>query len=307
MSFSRGRCRASGIDRRQRGRLPRAGAAEAAGTFGRSDEVMLPALFFSAILLGVVEGLTEFLPISSTGHLILADRLLGLEGPESKLFDIVIQFGAILAVCWVYRERLLHAAAGVLREATAQRFVANIAVAFLPAAVAGVLLHRIIKDVLFSPWVVAISFIVGGVLILLIERIRPRARIHEVEAMSPATALAVGCCQVLAMIPGISRAGATIMGALMLRVDRPAATEFSFFLAIPTMLGATVFDLYKNRAILSFDGALLIAVGFVVAFIAAMFVVRRLVEFVSRHGFGVFAWYRIIVGALALAALWYAA
>jgi len=264
---------------------------------------MLSNLYVAAILLGIVEGLTEFLPISSTGHLILADRLLGLEGPESKLFDIVIQLGAILAVCWVYRQRLFAAAAGILSEASAQRFVANIVIAFLPAAVAGVFLYRIIKDLLFSPWVVAVSLIVGGVAILVIERVRPRPRIHDIEAMSLGTAIAVGCCQVLAMIPGVSRAGATIMGALMLRVDRPAATEFSFFLAIPTMFGASVYDLYKNRAILSFDGAVLIAIGFVVAFIAAMFVVRRLVDFVSRHGFGVFAWYRIVVGAVALLAL----
>jgi undecaprenyl-diphosphatase len=260
--------------------------------------------YASAILLGIVEGLTEFLPISSTGHLILADRLLGIEGPESKLFDIVIQLGAILAVCWVYRERLIHAAAGLATDAPAQRFVGNIVIAFVPAAIAGVFLYRIIKDLLFSPWVVAVSLIVGGFVILLVERVRPRPRVHDIEAMSLRTALAIGCCQVLAMIPGVSRAGATIMGALMMRVDRPAATEFSFFLAIPTMLGATVYDLYKNRAILSFDGAVLIVIGFVVAFIAALFVVRRLVEFVSRNGFGVFAWYRIVVGAVALLALW---
>jgi undecaprenyl-diphosphatase len=267
---------------------------------------MLPALFASAILLGIVEGLTEFLPISSTGHLILAGRLLGLEGPESKLFDIVIQLGAILAVCWVYRERLFHAVLGLASEPPAQRFVANIVIAFLPAAIAGVILYRIIKEVLFSPWVVAISFIVGGFLILLIERVRPRPWIHDVDSMSPATALGIGCCQILAMIPGVSRAGATIMGAMMLRVDRPAATEFSFFLAIPTMFGAAVYDLYKNRAILSLDNGLVIAVGFVVAFLAALFVVRRLVDFVSRHGFGVFAWYRIIVGTIALIALYMA-
>src|SRR5947208_1783992 len=264
---------------------------------------MLPALFASAILLGIVEGLTEFLPISSTGHLILADRLLGLEGPESKLFDIVIQLGAILAVCWVYRERLFGAVTGLASEPPAQRFVANIVIAFLPAAIAGVFLYRIIKEVLFSPWVVAVSLIVGGFLILLIERMRPRPSVDNVDQLSWQTALGIGCCQILAMIPGVSRAGSTIMGALMLRVDRPAATQFSFFLAIPTMFGATVYDLYKNRAILSTDGALLIAVGFVVAFIAAMFVVRRLVDFVSRHGFGVFAWYRIVVGAIALIAL----
>jgi undecaprenyl-diphosphatase len=228
---------------------------------------------------------------------------LGLEGPESKLFDIVIQLGAILAVCWVYRERLFGAVTGLASEPPAQRFVANIVIAFLPAAVAGVFLYRIIKEVLFSPWVVAVSLIVGGFLILLIERVRPRPRVHDVESMSLATALGIGCCQILAMIPGVSRAGATIMGALMLRVDRPAATEFSFFLAIPTMLGAAVYDLYKNRAILSVDNGLLIAVGFVVAFLSALFVVRRLVDFVSRHGFGVFAWYRIVVGAIALVAL----
>jgi len=264
---------------------------------------MLPTLFASAILLGIIEGLTEFLPISSTGHLILADRLLGLEGPESKLFDIVIQLGAILAVCWVYRDRLFRAIEGLVTQRTQQRFVANIIIAFLPAAIAGVFLYRIIKDVLFSPWVVAVSFIVGGFLILLIERVRPRPTVTDVDQLSWGAALGIGCCQILAMIPGVSRAGATIMGALMLRVDRPAATQFSFFLAIPTMFGATVYDLYKNRAILSTDGAVLIAVGFIVAFIAAMFVVRRLVDFVSRHGFGVFAWYRIIVGAIALIAL----
>src|SRR5436305_9523038 len=208
---------------------------------------MLPALFASAILLGIVEGLTEFLPISSTGHLILADRLLGLEGPESKLFDIVIQLGAILAVCWVYRERLFRAVVGLASEAPAQRFVANIVIAVLPAAIAGVLLYRIIKEVLFSPWVVAISLIVGGLLILLIERVRPRPRVHQIENMSLATALGIGCCQILAMIPGVSRAGATIVGALMLRVDRPAATGFSFFLAIPSLLGAAVSDLYMIR------------------------------------------------------------
>ncbi len=264
---------------------------------------MLSALLASAILLGIIEGLTEFLPISSTGHLILADRLLGLEGPESKLFDIVIQLGAILAVCWVYRERLLHAAAGLATERTQQRFVANIVIAFLPAAIAGVILYRFIKDVLFSPWVVAASFIVGGFLILLIERVRPRPMVNDVDRISWGTALGIGCCQILAMIPGVSRAGATIMGGLMLGVDRAPATQFSFFLAIPTMLGAAVYDLYKNRAILSLEGAGLIAIGFVVAFIAAMFVVRRLVDFVSRHGFGVFAWYRIVVGAIALVAL----
>jgi undecaprenyl-diphosphatase len=267
---------------------------------------MHPADYLNAGLLGIVEGLTEFLPVSSTGHLILADKLLGIEGPESKLFDIVIQLGAILAVCWVYRERFVHAALGLGSDPVAQRFVANIVIAFLPAAVAGVFAYRLIKDVLFSPWVVAVSLVVGGILILVIEKVRPRPRVLDVDQMRIRTALGIGCCQILAMIPGVSRAGATIMGAMMLRVDRPAATQFSFFLAVPTMLGATVYDLYKNRAILSFENGLIIAIGFVVAFLCALFVVRTLVGFVSRHGFGVFAWYRIAIGAVALALLFMA-
>ena len=261
---------------------------------------MPSADYFTAGLLGVVEGLTEFLPVSSTGHLILADTLLGIEGPASKLFDIVIQFGAILAVCWVYRERFAEAALGLISDATSQRFVANILIAFLPAVVAGVFLYRLIKEVLFSPWVVAVSLIIGGILILVIERVRPQPQILDVDQMRMRTALGIGCCQILAMIPGVSRAGATIMGAMMLRVDRAAATQFSFFLAVPTMLGAAVYDLYKNRAILSVENATIIAIGFVVAFFCALFVVRTLVGFVSRHGFGVFAWYRIAIGTVAL-------
>src|SRR5215210_8808094 len=194
---------------------------------------MLDSLFASAIILGIVEGLTEFLPVSSTGHLILAAELIGFTGPGSKVFEVVIQLGAILAVCWAYRDRLFGAVVGLRGDRSAQRFVANIVVAFLPAAVAGVFLHRFIKEVLFSPWVVAVSLVVGGFLILLIERIRPLPRIRVVEAMPLRTALGVGFCQILAMVPGVSRAGATIMGALMLGVSRPAATEFSFFLAIP--------------------------------------------------------------------------
>jgi undecaprenyl-diphosphatase len=261
---------------------------------------MPSADYLTVGLLGVVEGLTEFLPVSSTGHLILADTLLGIEGPESKLFDIVIQFGAILAVCWVYRERFTEAALGLISDATSQRFVANILIAFLPAVVAGVFLYRLIKEVLFSPWVVAVSLIIGGILILVIERVRPQPQILDVDQMRMRTALGIGCCQILAMIPGVSRAGATIMGAMMLRVDRAAATQFSFFLAVPTMLGAAVYDLYKNRAILSVENATIIAIGFVVAFFCALFVVRTLVGFVSRHGFGVFAWYRIAIGTVAL-------
>jgi undecaprenyl-diphosphatase len=265
---------------------------------------MLDALFASAILLGIIEGLTEFLPVSSTGHLILAAELIGFTGPGSTVFEIVIQLGAILAVCWVYRDRLFHAVAGMLTDASSRRFVANIVVAFLPAAVAGVFLHHFIKSVLFSPWVVAVSLVVGGFLILLIERIRPLPQVRTVEAMPLRTALGIGFCQILAMIPGVSRAGATIMGALMFGVSRPAATEFSFFLAIPTMFGAAVYDLYKSRSELSFDNGEIIIVGFIVAFFAALLVVRWLVDFVAKHGFGVFALYRIVLGTVALIALW---
>ena len=267
---------------------------------------MLDPLFASAVILGIVEGVTEFLPVSSTGHLILAAKLIGFTGPESKVFEVVIQLGAILAVCWVYRERLFAAVIGLPSDPAARRFVANIVIAFLPAAVAGALLHRFIKEVLFSPWVVAVSLVVGGFLILLIERIRPLPRVRVVEAMPLRTALGIGLCQIVAMIPGVSRAGATIMGGLMLGVSRPTATEFSFFLAIPTMFGAAAYDLYKSRAELSFDNGAVIAVGFVVAFFAALLVVRWLVDFVSRHGFGVFAWYRIVLGTIALIGLWYA-
>jgi undecaprenyl-diphosphatase len=257
----------------------------------------------TAALLGLIEGLTEFIPVSSTGHLILADTLLGVEGPASKLFDIVIQLGAILAVCWVYRQRFFDAAIGLGSDPLAQRFVANIIVAFLPAAVVGVFAFRLIKDVLFSPWVVAISLIAGGFVILLIERWRPVPRVETVDEIRLRRALGIGCCQILSMIPGVSRAGATIMGAMVLGVDRAAATQFSFFLAVPTMLGAAVYDLYKNRAILTADNLTLIAIGFAVAFISALFVVRTLVGFVSRHGFNAFAWYRIALGATALALL----
>ena len=207
---------------------------------------MHSADYFSAGLLGIVEGLTEFLPVSSTGHLILADSLLGIEGPESKLFDIVIQLGAILAVCWVYRERFTHAALGLTSDPISQRFCCECRDRFFAGGGGRRVRLSLIKEVLFSPWVVAVALIVGGILILIIERVRPRPQILDVDQMKLRTALGIGCCQILAMIPGVSRAGATIMGAMMLRVDRAAATQFSFFLAVPTMLGATVYDLYKT-------------------------------------------------------------
>jgi undecaprenyl-diphosphatase len=259
--------------------------------------------FFDAVLLGLVEGLTEFLPVSSTGHLILMDDLLGFSGPAGQVFEIVIQLGAILAICVLYFRKLLAVLLGLPVDPAARRFVLNLLWAFLPAAVVGVLAHGFIKAVLFSPWVVSVSLILGGIAILVIERLRPPPTYHKADDLPPGTAFKIGCAQVISMIPGVSRAGATIMGAMLLKVDRKAATEFSFFLAIPTMFGATVYDLYKNRGTLNIDDAQIIAVGFVTAFLAALLVVRSLIGFVSRHGFAPFAWYRILVGALMLGLL----
>lgn len=255
---------------------------------------------FHAVLLGIVEGLTEFIPVSSTGHLILLTDILQFAGPPGKVFEIVIQLGAILAICWVYRQRLWHAGVHVFDEPEARHFVLLILLAFLPAAVVGVLAHGFIKSVLFSPLVVSIMLVVGGILILLVERYKPEPVFHTVEELTFRKAIAIGCCQVLAMIPGTSRSGATIMGALLLRLDRKLATEFSFFLAIPTMLGAVVYDVYKNAALLSFDDIGLLALGFLTAFIAALFVVRTVIAFISQHGFVPFAYYRIAMGSLML-------
>ncbi|MBF0373426.1 MAG: undecaprenyl-diphosphate phosphatase [Alphaproteobacteria bacterium] len=259
--------------------------------------------YLQAALLGVVEGLTEFLPVSSTGHLILLIDLLGFRGPPGKVFEIVIQLGAILAVCVVYWRRLWGAATGLASDPAARRFVLNLLIAFLPTMVIGFFAHGFIKSVLFSPWVVSVSLILGGFAIIGIERMVKRPRHHEVEAVPPLTALKVGLFQTIAMIPGVSRSGATIMGALLVGIDRRAAAEFSFFLAIPTMAAATAYDLYKNWAQLSFDNGAVIAVGFLTAFAAAVIVVRAAIAFISRHGFLPFAVYRILVGCVMLAVL----
>src|SRR5215468_3716582 len=208
----------------------------------------------SALILGAVEGLTEFLPVSSTGHLILVGDLLGFQNDLGKLFEIVIQLGAILAVVAFSLPRLWRVIAGLGSDYAARRFAWAVIIAFLPAAVLGALLHNFIKTVLFSPWVVVTTLVLGGIAILAIERLAPKPRHREIETMPMTTALGVGFCQALALIPGVSRAGATILGAEMLGVDRRVATEFSFYLAIPTMLGATVFDLWKNRAGLTMSG-----------------------------------------------------
>jgi len=250
----------------------------------------------TALILGAIEGFTEFLPISSTGHLILAGDLLGFQSDLGKLFEIVIQLGAILAVVVLFFRRLWRVLVGLPSDPAARRFAYAVVLAFLPAAVLGVLFHGFIKNVLFSPWVVVTTLFLGGIAILAIERLAPRPRHREIETMPMATALGIGFCQALALIPGVSRAGATILGAEMLGVDRRIATEFSFYLAIPTMLGATVYDLWKSRDALSANGIDLIVIGFVTAFVVALPVVRGLIGFVGRHGLAPFAWYRIALG-----------
>jgi undecaprenyl-diphosphatase len=256
-----------------------------------------------AFFLGLLEGVTEFLPVSSTGHLILLIDLLKFNAPPGKLFEIVIQLGAILAICWVYREKLLTTVRTLPQSREAQHFALTVLLAFLPAMVIGVLAHSFIKEVLFNPWVVSFSLITGGIVILLIEKQHIAPRYHTVDAIPLRTALAVGLFQCIAMIPGVSRSGATIMGSLLMKLDRKAATEFSFFLAIPTMAAATAYDLYKNFHSLTFDNITLIAIGFISAFLSALLVVRTLVRFISTHGFTPFALYRIIIGLVMLGIL----
>ncbi len=255
-------------------------------------------LLLTALILGIVEGLTEFLPVSSTGHLIVVGSLLGYTDEQSKVFKIVIQLAAILAVCWDYRSRIGLVIEGLAaRDPAQRRFVGLVLVAFLPAMVLGVMFHGAIKTYLFNPLTVAGALIVGGLAILYIEKRAYRPRIHSVDEITWPTALKVGFAQALAMFPGVSRAGATIMGGLVFGLSRKAATEFSFFLAIPTMLAATVYDLYKNWALLSVAHDLpVFAVGFAASFVTAMLTVKALLRFVSNHTFVPFAWYRIAFG-----------
>jgi undecaprenyl-diphosphatase len=258
-------------------------------------------LLLKAAVMGLVEGLTEFLPISSTGHLILAGSLLGLDGEKDKVFDIAIQTGAILAVIIVYWQKIRSTIQALPHSAAAQRFAFNVFIGFVPAVILGLLLGKAIKAHLFTPGVVASTFIIGGLIILWAER-RPAStvRIHEVEDMRGRDALKVGLVQCLAMIPGTSRSGATIIGGMLLGLSRKAATDFSFYLAIPTLIGAGAYSLYKERALLSMADAPMFAVGLVVSFISAWVCVRWLLRFISSHSFEVFAWYRIVFGLVVL-------
>jgi undecaprenyl-diphosphatase len=266
-----------------------------------------PSLFV-ALLLGIVEGLTEFLPISSTGHLIVAGSLLGYTGEQAKVFEIVIQAGAILAVCWEFRVRLLAVARGFGREPRANRFVMNLVVAFIPAAVLGLAFNNAIKAALFAPVPVACAFVLGAFVILWAER-RQRAhpdtvRIDDIDAMRWTDALKVGFAQALALVPGTSRSGATIIGGMLFGMSRKAATEFSFFLAIPTLFAACAYEAVKNRDLLATTDLPAFGVGFAAAFVSAFLCVRWLLRYVSHHDFTPFAWYRIAFGAAILASAW---
>ncbi len=258
----------------------------------------------NAILLGIVEGLTEFLPVSSTAHLLIFQDLLGFH-PKGEVFPIVIQFGAILSVVAVYWRKFWNVTVTLPTSAQSRHFALAVIVAFLPAAVIGAAAHGFIKSVLFrpdiAPLVIATTLILGGIIILIFERIAPPPRFLDADRLPLSKALQIGFCQVLAIIPGVSRSGATILGGELLGVDRKAAAEFTFYLAVPTMLGAAVYDLYKNRDVLTAGAGIEIAVGFVVSFLVAWVVVKTFIAFVGRYGLKPFGWYRILAGAALLA------
>lgn len=259
-------------------------------------------LLLKSLILGLVEGLTEFLPISSTGHLILAGDLLDFTGDKAKLFTIVIQVGAILAICWEYRRKIGSVVAGLPTERQAQKFTLNLAIAFIPLASLGLLFGKHIKALLFKPIPVALAFIVGALVIVWAEKRQHTVRIQEVDELSPLDALKLGIAQAFALIPGTSRSGSTIIGGLLIGLSRKAATEFSFFLAIPTLIIASLYDLYKHRDLLQADADLaLFAAGSAMAFVSALLAVKGLLRYISRHDFLIFAWYRIAFGLTVLA------
>ena len=257
-------------------------------------------LAFQAIVLGIVEGLTEFLPISSTGHQIIVADLIGFSGEREMAFNIIIQLGAILAVMWEFRPRIISVVAGLHREPQARRFTANLLIAFLPAAVLGVAFADLIHHYLFNPLTVAVALVIGGVIMLWAERREHLIEVHDVDDMRWSHALKVGCAQCLAMIPGTSRSGSTIIGGMLMGLSRQAATDFSFFLAIPTLIGAGVYSLYKERALLSMADIPMFAVGLIFSFISAWLCVRWLLRYISTNSFVPFAWYRIVFGIIVL-------
>jgi undecaprenyl-diphosphatase len=258
------------------------------------------ALLIKALILGVVEGLTEFLPISSTGHLILASDLLGFNDDKGKVFEIVIQTGAMLAIIWEYRVKFRVVIAGLAHDEQSRRFVANLVIAFIPAAVLGLMFGGYIKAALFKPVPVAIAFIVGGLIILWVERREHAVSVQSVDDMRWTDALKVGCAQAFALIPGTSRSGATIIGGMLFGLSRRAATEFSFFLAVPTLIAAGAYDFYKNRALFNAGDVGVFTVGMVASFVSAFLCVRWLLRYIASHDFTIFAWYRIAFGIAVL-------
>ena len=261
-------------------------------------------LLFKAFILGIVEGATEFLPISSTGHLIIVGDLLNFNDGKGNVFEIVIQLGAILAVCFEFRKRLSNTITHLLTEPSAQGFATNLMIAFMPAALLGLAFHDFIKQYLFSPITVAIALIVGGFAILFIEKFTQHSSTHQIETITKTQAFKIGLAQSLALVPGISRAGATILGGMVFGLTRQTATEFSFFLAIPIMFAATGYDLLKSWDRLSMADLPMFAVGFITAFLSALLVIKVLIKYVANHDFTAFAWYRIIFGTIVLAYFW---
>jgi undecaprenyl-diphosphatase len=257
-----------------------------------------------AAFLGIIEGLTEFIPVSSTGHLLLLEHFVGFSDDDfGKSFSVLIQLGAILALLSIYFVRLVVVARGLIDDPMARRFVIGVLIAFLPAAVVGAAFHRVITQVLFNPWIVCVMLVVGGGVLLWVDTLDLKPRHHDAQRFSLPMYLGVGVCQCLAMIPGVSRSGATIVSAMFLGADRRSAAEFSFYLAMPTMAGAFVYDLYKNIGEMTGTNTLIVAVGFVTSFIFGWIVVKTFLDYVSRHGFGLFAWWRLAVGSLGLIAL----
>jgi undecaprenyl-diphosphatase len=260
--------------------------------------------FIKAIILGVVEGLTEFIPVSSTGHLLLMQRFFGFSDDDfGKSFAVLIQFGAILALLSIYAARLWQLFLGLFNDPQSRRFVLGVLIAFLPAAVIGALAYKIIKEVLFNPWIVCFSLIAGGAVLLWVDRLDLKPRYHDATRFTLPMYFIIGLAQCVSMIPGVSRSGSTIVAAMLLGADRRAAAEFSFWLAMPTMAGAFAYDLYKDHGQFSASNFAIIAVGFIVSFIAAWFVVKTFLGYVSRNGFTLFVWWRVIVGVLGLIAL----
>ena len=259
--------------------------------------------YLAATLMGLIEGLTEFIPVSSTGHLLLVAHFLGFE--QEKTFEVVIQLGAILAIVALYAAKLWQVFSTAHRDPAALRFIASVTLAFIPAVVFGVLAHDFIKSVLFeSPRLIAVMLVLGGVVLVFLERIAPPVVNEDATTLPFRKALIIGLFQCLSLVPGVSRSGATIVGARLIGVSRRASAEFSFFLSIPTMLGAVAYDLLKSRDVFDFDAVSQIGVGFVVAFVSGFFVVKWALDYISRSGFALFGWWRIIVGFAALAAIW---